>query len=376
MRIDALQSFLPESLFRQAAGQRHARHRQARDRRAGAARSRRTPAHHRFLPRLQAGDFARRRRRWNRSPRAIPRWRSNSPRSAMTAWPSFAGNIRISSRASWRRRRSPRRMPGSPRPTRAINELGACGTQIFTNVEGKPLDRPEFRPFFAAMEKLDKPIWVHPSRSANFPDYLDEKKSLYEIWWAFGWAYETAAMMSRLVFSKILDDMPKLKVIVHHFGSIVPTLEGRVGPGWDQLGARTSDEDYGALLKSLKKRPLDYFKHDFYPDTATFTSEGAMKLRLRLLRFRQGDFRVRLPVRSGKGHDVYPRDLAHPRQLRNAESRSRQGLLQEPGADHRQEVRLKHRRHSGTAERPDPESGHELHTSIWISGSRTSFAPE
>jgi len=34
---------------------------------------------------------------------------------------------------------------------------------------------------------------------------------------------------------------------------------------------RTSDEDYGALLKSLKKRPYDYFK-DFYGDTAV---EGA-----------------------------------------------------------------------------------------------------
>jgi aminocarboxymuconate-semialdehyde decarboxylase len=161
---------------------------------------------------------------------------------------------------------------------RAIKELGACGTQIFTNVNGKPLDRPEFRPFFAAMEKLGKPVWIHPARAANHPDYLDEKKSLYEIWWTFGWAYETAAMMARLVFSRIIDDHPDLKIIVHHFGSIVPTLEGRIGPGWDQLGSRTSDEDYGALLKSLKKRPLDYFKHNFYPDTATFTSEGAMRI--------------------------------------------------------------------------------------------------
>jgi uncharacterized protein len=161
---------------------------------------------------------------------------------------------------------------------RAIRDLGACGVQIFTNVNGKPLDRPEFRPFFAGMEKLGKPVWVHPARAANFPDYLDEKKSLYEIWWTFGWAYETAAMMARLVFSKIIDDHPDLKIIVHHFGSIVPTLEGRIGPGWDQLGSRTSDEDYGALLKSLRKRPLDYFKHNFYPDTATFTSEGAMKI--------------------------------------------------------------------------------------------------
>ena len=33
------------------------------------------------------------------------------------------------------------------------------------------------------------------------------------------------------------------------------------------MGARTSDEDYEALRKSLKKRPFDYFK-DFYADTA------------------------------------------------------------------------------------------------------------
>ena len=31
---------------------------------------------------------------------------------------------------------------GVAETTRAINELGACGTQIFTNVSGKPLDRP------------------------------------------------------------------------------------------------------------------------------------------------------------------------------------------------------------------------------------------
>jgi hypothetical protein len=47
-------------------------------------------------------------------------------------------------------------------------------------------------------------------------------------------------------------------------------LEGRIGPGWDQLGARTSDEDLTVVLKRLKKRPLDYFKHSFYADTAVF----------------------------------------------------------------------------------------------------------
>jgi len=56
-------------------------------------------------------------------------------------------------------------------------------------------------------------------------------------------------------------------VIAHHLGGIIPYFEGRVAHSWDQLGARTSDEDYSLLLKKLKKRPFDYFK-DFYGDTA------------------------------------------------------------------------------------------------------------
>ncbi len=153
---------------------------------------------------------------------------------------------------------------------------GALGVQIYTNVAGRPLDDPEFEPFFALMNDLNKPIWLHPARAANVPDYLSETKSKYEIWWTFGWSYETAAAMARLVFSELMDKYPNLKIITHHFGGIVPMLEGRIGPGCDQLGARTSDEDLGAVLRRLKKRPLDYFKHDFYADTATFTAEPAM----------------------------------------------------------------------------------------------------
>ena len=153
--------------------------------------------------------------------------------------------------------------------TRAIKN-GALGVQIYTNIAGRPLDDPAFEPFFETMNRLGKPIWMHPARAANFPDYLSETKSKYEIWWTLGWSYETTAAMARLVFSGIMDKFPNLKIITHHFGGIAPMLEGRIGPGWDQLGARTSDEDLGAVLKKLKKRPLDYFKHSFYADTAVF----------------------------------------------------------------------------------------------------------
>ena len=59
------------------------------------------------------------------------------------------------------------------------------------------------------MNELGAPIWIHPARGAETPDYLDEKKSLYEIWWTIGWSYETACAMLRLVYSKIMDTHPE-----------------------------------------------------------------------------------------------------------------------------------------------------------------------
>lgn len=154
---------------------------------------------------------------------------------------------------------------------RSIKDLKAVGVQFFTNVKGKPLDLPEFKPLFEKMANYDLPIWIHPARGANFPDYLTEDKSKYEIWWTFGWPYDTSAMMARLVFGGYFDAFPNLKIITHHLGGMVPYFEGRVGPGWDQLGARTSDEDYSSVLKNLKKPHLEYFKM-FYADTALFGS--------------------------------------------------------------------------------------------------------
>jgi len=157
---------------------------------------------------------------------------------------------------------------------RAIRDLKAVGVQIFTNVSGRPLDKPETMPLFDLMAELDRPIWMHPARGADFPDYKGEPKSHYEIWWTFGWPYETSVAMAHLVFSGLFDRHPDIKIITHHLGGMIPYFEGRVGPGWDQLGTRTSDEDYTLILKKLKRPHLDYFKL-FYADTAMFGAREA-----------------------------------------------------------------------------------------------------
>jgi len=163
---------------------------------------------------------------------------------------------------------------------RAVGELGAVGVQVFTNVLGRPLTAPETLPLFDLMADLDRPIWMHPARGADFADYRGENKSHYEIWWTFGWPYETSAAMAHMVFAGLFDRLPELKIITHHMGGMIPYFEGRVGPGWDLLGTRTSDEDYTVLLKSLKKRPLDYFRM-FYADTALFGAKAATECGLK-----------------------------------------------------------------------------------------------
>jgi len=163
----------------------------------------------------------------------------------------------------------------------AIGDLGAAGVQIYTHINGVPLDDPAFEPFFARMAQHDRPIWLHPSRTAAaISDYKSETKSRFEMWWCFGWPYDTSVAMARLVFAGLFDRYPNLDIITHHLGGMIPYFDGRVGPGLDVLGSRTKDEDYSGILPGLKRPHLDYFRM-FYADTAMFGSATALPCGLR-----------------------------------------------------------------------------------------------
>jgi aminocarboxymuconate-semialdehyde decarboxylase len=129
----------------------------------------------------------------------------------------------------------------------AVGELGALGVQLFTNVRGAPLDDPRFDPILARVEELDRMVWLHPTRSAAWPDYATERESNFGIWWSLGWPYETAAALSRLVYSGQMERHPRLRVIAHHGGGMVPHFSSRLamGPGYRQT------------KESLPLRPLD-----------------------------------------------------------------------------------------------------------------------
>jgi predicted TIM-barrel fold metal-dependent hydrolase len=106
---------------------------------------------------------------------------------------------------------------------RAITELKFKGVQIFSNINGEPLDERKFRPLYERMVQHDLPLWIHPWNSP---------KSVQE--WvkppfmgAIGWDFETSLAMLRLVHAGVFKDYPNIKFITHHCGGMVPICERR-----------------------------------------------------------------------------------------------------------------------------------------------------
>jgi uncharacterized protein len=149
---------------------------------------------------------------------------------------------------------------------RAI-DIGAHGIQVFTHVAGEPLSAQKFRPIFQRMVEHDLPVWVHPMRGPQHADYPTEKTSENEIWFSFGWPYETTACMTRLIYSGIFDEFPTLKIISHHMGGMIPFFAGRIDLGFRQIFFGTPDHNPSAEESHLKLHPRKYYEM-LYADTA------------------------------------------------------------------------------------------------------------
>ncbi|MFC1815478.1 amidohydrolase family protein [Thermodesulfobacteriota bacterium] len=154
---------------------------------------------------------------------------------------------------------------------RAVNDLKFRGVQIFSSIQGKPLDSPEFFPLYEKMVDYDLPILIHPVRGSSQSDYVNEKGSKYGIWSIFGWPYEITAAMTRLIFSGVLNKYPAIKFLTHLGGGMVPYYERRIEGAYDMLEMRYP----GNIKQRLTKSPLDYYRM-FYSDTAINGSVPAL----------------------------------------------------------------------------------------------------
>jgi 2,3-dihydroxybenzoate decarboxylase len=110
--------------------------------------------------------------------------------------------------------------------------LGFKGAMLHGLANGVFLDDKRFWSIFARAEKLDLPIYLHPSLPQAdvlriyYSDYVKDFPMLAQPAW--GYTVETATLAIRLVLSGVFEKHPKLKIILGHLGETLPFLVWRI----------------------------------------------------------------------------------------------------------------------------------------------------
>lgn len=148
---------------------------------------------------------------------------------------------------------------------RCIEDLGMIGVQLFSNVNGQPLDDPPCLELYEYAERNGVPLWIHPQSHSWYPwiNSFEER--------VFGWLFDTALAQCRLVFSGVLEAYPDLQILIHHMGSLVPHFYPRI----DEFYQRQSVSPY-TVREKLTAAPSEYFQ-SLYVDTVTNGSRQSLE---------------------------------------------------------------------------------------------------
>ena len=145
--------------------------------------------------------------------------------------------------------------------SRAVEELGARGVILGSNIDGNPLDRPDFRPFFSRVAELDIPILIHPMTPAGNDSMND-----YRLAPMIGFEMDLCLATVRMIMGGILGDFPNLKVIISHLGGAIPYLIERI---------ENCFRAYPECKVHIQDSPKNYLKK-IYLDTVSFHPPALM----------------------------------------------------------------------------------------------------
>jgi aminocarboxymuconate-semialdehyde decarboxylase len=147
---------------------------------------------------------------------------------------------------------------------RAIDKLKLNGVILLSNIAGKPLTSPQYRPFFAEANRMKLCILLHPMLPAN-PEPFRE----YVLGPIVGFMFDTTLAAARMCFDGMFRDFPDIRWIVAHLGGAVPYLMERLDNGW---------RDFVECRAKIDELPSTYLKRLYY-DTVNFNPHMLMMVR-------------------------------------------------------------------------------------------------
>ncbi|MDE3100977.1 MAG: amidohydrolase [Chloroflexota bacterium] len=147
---------------------------------------------------------------------------------------------------------------------RAIEDLRLNGVILLSNVNGRPLTDPRYRPFLEEAHRMEVCVLLHPMLPA-----AAEPFSEYVLGPIVGFPFDTTLAVARLAYSGLLRDLPGIRWIVAHLGGAVPYLMERMDNGW---------RDFAETKAHIDELPSVYLKRLYY-DTVSFSQPSLRYVR-------------------------------------------------------------------------------------------------
>ena len=139
---------------------------------------------------------------------------------------------------------------------RALGELRLQGVVVLSNVNGRALTDPRYRPFLEECDRRGVTVFVHPMIPANA-----EAFSEYVLGPIIGFPFDTTLAVARLCYAGVFKQLPRIRWILGHLGGAVPYLFERLDNGW---------RDFAECRANIDELPSVYLKRLYY-DTVSFS---------------------------------------------------------------------------------------------------------
>ena len=147
---------------------------------------------------------------------------------------------------------------------RAIDELKMNGVILLSNIRGRALTAPDYRPFFEEANRMKLCIFLHPM----IPVYTEPYKE-YVLGPLVAFPFDTTLAVARMCFAGMLRDFPDIRWIIGHAGGALPFLMERLDNGY---------RDFAECRVNIDQLPSTYLKKLYY-DTVTFSPHTLRMLR-------------------------------------------------------------------------------------------------
>ena len=140
---------------------------------------------------------------------------------------------------------------------RALGELRMQGVVILSNINGRALTDPRYRPFFQECDRRAVCVFVHPMIPANAEAFGE-----YVLGPIVGFPFDTTLAVARLCYAGYFKQLPRIRWILGHLGGAVPYLFERLDNGW---------RDFAECRANIDELPSVYLRRLYY-DTVSFSA--------------------------------------------------------------------------------------------------------